>query len=202
MPIVLLYATRLDDGSRPTDRPGRPIRATVAPRRHTLSPAQGRPHPRMPGLPRAVLLDGHQRPQDERRADPIPALADPGSMGLAELRRCRQLHPVRAVHPELADHHGRGDDWGCSVKHPRCLWLLEDPVARPQRAFLHLRRDDLPAIPGDPGGPLRHFRQAALVRGPGSAALGQHVPAPDRAGILWQSLLHLPDAAVHARHSA
>ena len=42
------------------------------------------------------------------------------------------------------------------------------------------------------------FGEAAGVRDPGPGFVGQHVPAADRAGVLRQPVLYLPDPPVHA----
>ena len=57
-----------------------------------------------------VLLDVRQRAEVQSGADDVPARAGPRRLGLAELHRRRQLHPVRAVRAQLVHHHGRHHD--------------------------------------------------------------------------------------------
>ena len=167
-------------------------------------------------IPRVVLI-ARGRPVHRRRstgcssarssrtgADAVPADPDPGQTGSGRTSSTRSttsrfgLYALNSLIITVGDH-----DRGGPVEHPRRLRLLEDPVAGPQHAVLHLHRDALPAIPGDPGGAVRHLRQAAVVRPAGTRKswvdtfLPLIVP-----GVLRQPVLHLPDAPVHAGHPA
>ena len=146
-----------------------------------------------------VLLDVRQRAEVQSGAHDVPARAGPRRLGVAELHRRGQLHPVRAVRAELVHHHGRHHDRVGPLEHRRGLRVLAHPVARPEHDVLRLHRDAVPAVPGHPRRAVRHLQPAALVRDPGGEVVGRHLPAPDRARLLRQPVLHLPDETVHAR---
>ena len=84
--------------------------AQAGPHPHALDHPADRPHRCRSPVHHPVLLDVRQRAQVECRAHRLPAEPGPRRLGLAELRRRGQLHPVRAVCPQLADHHGRHHD--------------------------------------------------------------------------------------------
>ena len=134
--------------------------------------AAGGPHRRRDPVHGAALLDGRQRAQDAAGADDVPADARSRDARLAELPRRRQLHPVLHVRAQLADHHAGHHDRRGALQYARGLRLLADRLARPRQALLRLPGHDLPAVSGDPGGPVRHLRQAAGLRDPGLRSRG------------------------------